>query len=157
MAALFFKWFFLFHPFYVSVTEIQHNAKEKTLEISCKMFTNDLEATLEKSLHVKVDLAETGDKKAADKLIAAYVEKHLHLKVDGRPVALEFAGSERQAEAVWSYFQVKDIPAVKRIDISNSLLYDGFEQEINLMHVSAGGVRKSTKLNYPDTNTSFDF
>ena len=34
------------HPIYVSVTEIQHNAKDKTLEISCKIFTSDFEAIL---------------------------------------------------------------------------------------------------------------
>ena len=38
----------ILHPFYVSVTEINHNAADKTLEISCKMFTEDLEEILEK-------------------------------------------------------------------------------------------------------------
>ncbi|MEI8059397.1 MAG: DUF6702 family protein, partial [Ferruginibacter sp.] len=31
------------HPLFVSVTEIEHNAKDKTLEISCKIFTDDFE------------------------------------------------------------------------------------------------------------------
>ena len=34
------------HPIFVSVTEIEHNAKDKTLEISCKIFTDDFEKTL---------------------------------------------------------------------------------------------------------------
>jgi len=37
------------HPFYVSVTEISHNAKDKIIEISCKIFADDLEMTLTKS------------------------------------------------------------------------------------------------------------
>ena len=36
------------HPFFVSVTEINHNAKDKTIEIACKIFTDDFE-TLSKS------------------------------------------------------------------------------------------------------------
>jgi Domain of unknown function (DUF6702) len=36
------------HPLYISVTEINHNAKDRILEVSCKIFTNDLETVLEK-------------------------------------------------------------------------------------------------------------
>ena len=42
-----------FHPFYISITEINHNAKDKTLEISCKMFAEDLEETLNKNYKTK--------------------------------------------------------------------------------------------------------
>lgn len=145
------------HPLYISVTEIDHNAKDKTLEVSCKMFTNDFEATLEKSVHAKVDLSDPKDKKAADKLIEEYVEHHLQLKVDGKAVSLQFVGSEKEADGTWSYFVVNNIPAVKRIDVANSLLYDNFPTETNIMHVSVGGEKKSSRLNYPDVNAVFEF
>lgn len=158
MAASLFKWFFLvLHPLYISVTEINHNAKDKTLEISCKMFTNDLEAALEKSAHAKVDLSDPKNKKVTDQLIADYIGKHLQLKVDGKTVVLHFVGSEKEADGTWSYFQVNDVAGVKKIDLLNNLLYDNFEQEINIMHVTVGGEKKSTRLNYPDTNASFMF
>ncbi len=145
------------HPFYISVTEISHNAKDKALEISCKLFTNDFEAVLEKNLHTRIDLSATAPaaKKIADGYIAAYISKNLQIKVDGKPVSLQFAGSEREDEATWSYFQVVNIPSVKKLDIVNSLLYDGFDKEINIMHVSVGGERKSGKLGYPETGITF--
>jgi hypothetical protein len=165
MAASLFKWFFLIylsantgaHPLYITVTEISHNAKDKTLEISCKAFTNDLETVLEKMAKTKVDLAAAADKKATDQLIGAYVEKHLLLKCDGKPVQLHFIGSEKEADGTWSYFQVNDIATVKKIDVVNNLLYDGFEQEINIMHVTVGGERKSFRLDYPVAAASFQF
>jgi len=170
MAASLFKWLFASaflpfalafatakHPLYICVTQINHNAKDKTLEISCKMFTNDFESVLEKLTHSKVDLSDPAGKKSADKLIADYISRHLQLKVDGRPVVLQYAGNEKEADGTWSYFQVNNVPAVKRIDIVNSLLYDGFDQQINIMHVTVGGVRKSSRLNYPDTAVSFEF
>ena len=158
MAASLFKWLvILLHPLYITVTEINHNAKDKTLEISCKMFTNDFEAVLEKAAHTRVDLSDAKNKAATDKLIADYVGKHLLLKVDGRPVQLQFVGSEKEEDGTWSYFQVSNISSVKKIDISNSLLYDNFNQEINIMHVSAGGVKKSTRLDYPVSAAAFEF
>jgi hypothetical protein len=145
------------HPLYVTVTEVSHNAKDKILEISCKIFTNDFEAALEKASNTKVDLADPKDKPAADKLVNDYVIKHLQLKVDGKPVGLQFVGSEKETDATWSYFQVPNIATVKRIDIMNNLLYESFSNEINIMHVSANGNKKSGKLNSPDTNTFFEF
>ena len=147
----------VFHPFYVSVTEINHNVKDKILEISCKLFTSDLEAVLEKNLHTKVDLSSPTDKKTSDGYIAAYVTKNLQIKVDGKPVALQFVGSEKEQDASWCYFQVNNVAAVKKIDITNSLLYDGFDKEINIMHVSVGGDRKSGKVEYPETGISFSW
>ena len=167
MVTSLFKWFgvaFLLtglaarpHPLYISVTELKHNAKDKILEVSCKMFTNDLEAALEKMAKTHVDLSLAKDKAAADKLIEEYVERHLRLKVDGRPAVLHFVGSEKENDGTWSYFQVNDVPAVKRIDIINDLLYDSFNQQIGIMHVTVGGQRKSTRLDYPEANASFDF
>jgi len=158
MAPSLFKWLILLaHPLYITVTDINHNVKDKTLEISCKMFTNDFEAVLEKTAHVKVDLSDGKNKTVTDKLIADYVEKHLLLKVDGQPAVLQFVGSEKQEDGTWSYFQVNNVPTVKKIDVSNSLLYDNFNQEINIMHASVGGVKKSTRLDYPASAASFEF
>ena len=148
---------YLAHPLYITVTEISHNAKDKTLEISCKTFTNDLETVLEKMAKTKVDLSDAAGKKSSDQLIGAYVEKHLQLKCDGKAVVLHFVGSEKEADGTWSYFQVNDIVTVKRIDVVNNLLYDGFEQEINIMHVTVGGERKSFRLDYPVAAASFQF
>ncbi len=145
------------HPLYISVTEINHNAKDKILEVSCKIFTNDFEAVLEKMSGSRVDLSAAATKAATDKLIDAYVEKHLRLKVDGKPVVLHFVGSEQENDGTWSYFQVNDVPAVKRIDAVNELLYDSFNQQINIMHVTVGGQRKSLKLDYPDATAVFEF
>jgi len=145
------------HPLYISVTEITHNPKDKILEVSVKIFTNDFESVLEKTSGNRVDLSAAADKAAAGKLIEAYVEKHLRLKVDGKPVTLHFVGNENENDGTWSYFQVNDISSVKRIDAVNDLLYDGFSQQINIMHVTVGGVRKSTRLDYPTANASFEF
>jgi len=145
------------HPLYITVTEIKHNPKDKILEISCKIFTNDLEAVLEKQAKTKVDLSSEKDRAANERLIDEYIEKHLRLKVDGKPAGLHWVGSEKESDGTWCYLQVNDVPAVKRIDAVDDLLYDGFSQQINIMHVTVGGDRKSTRLDCPEANASFQF
>ena len=68
MASSFYKWLLIpvlgivlssagpstrLHPFHVSVVEINHNATDKTLEISCKIFTDDFEKVLAQNYKTK--------------------------------------------------------------------------------------------------------
>src|SRR5260221_2614213 len=99
------------HPLYITVTEINHNAKDKILEISCKIFTNDLEVVLEKGAKTKVDLSNSKEKATTDKLIDEYIERHLRLKVDGKAAGLHFVGSEKKAEWTLGYFPGHQVPA----------------------------------------------
>jgi hypothetical protein len=146
------------HPLYISVTEMNYNATDKNLEISCKIFTDDFEKTLANSYKAKVDLTKPADKNEADRMVKEYVKSHLLLKIDNKAVPLEFVGFEKENDAVWSYFEVQHISvAPKKIDIVNSILYDTYDKQINLMHVSVGGNRKSYRLNYPDKEAGFQF
>lgn len=166
MAILLYKWLLIFsgllpaarHPLFISVTEMNYNQVDRNLEISCKIFADDFEKTLASLSHTKVDLTSPPDKAAADKMVAAYVKAHLQLKLDNKPVTLEFVGYEKESDAIWSYFQVSHTAtAPKKIDVVNSILYESYDKQINLMHVSVAGNRKSTRLNYPDKEASFDF
>ena len=145
------------HPFFVSVTEVNYNAGEKTLEISCKFFTNDLEKTLEKVAGNKVDLSDPKTKEQNEQLITSYVNKHMQIKTDGRPAALQFIGTEKESDGTWCYFQSVKQEPFKRIDMMNNLLYESFDSEINIVHVTNNNIRKSTKLSSPDTNLFFEW
>ena len=145
------------HPFYVSVTEINHNAAGKSLEVSCKFFAEDLEQILEKDYKTQLDISSAKDKAAFDKDIPDYVGKRLSLIVDGKTVGLKYVGFEKDKESAYAYFEVDNVASVKSISATNALLHDFIDQQINIMHVTVSGKRQSTKLDYPDTKASFNF
>lgn len=145
------------HPYFVSVTEVNHNSKEKIIEVSCKIFTNDLENILRQKTKGAVDILHPKDKTVNNKLIADYLDKNVQIFIDGRNYKLEFLGYEIEDEAVWSYLQIKNISSVKNIKVNDTILYDYKKEEINLLHVSVNGVRKSTKLTNPETTALFEF
>ncbi len=162
MAVGLFKWLtaslvLLLHPFFVSVTEVQHNAADKTLEISVKIFIDDFEKTLTQASGSPVDLSNPKDPAKAGQLVFDYLRRHLKLKVNGQPVSLEWVGYEKEKEAAWCYLQVNGVPQVQKVEIDNTLLYDAFDKQINIMHVVVNGNRKSTKVAYPDAQVAFSF
>ena len=168
MASILYKWFFTtalcflysgtsMHPIYVSVTTIEHNAKEKTLEVSCKLFTDDFEKVLRNTYKTSVDLINPKDRSAIDRLINEYVQQHLKISTNGKPAILKYLGYEQEEEGITSYFEAENITQVKTIAIYNNLLYEYQMEQLGLMHITVAGIRKSTKLNNPNDKVMIEF
>lgn len=145
------------HPFYASVTEINHNAREKTLEISCKVFADDFEKILEDMHHTPLDIYKPANREQLQVFMRDYLLQHLQIMLDGKPVRLSFLGYETEEQSAWCYLQVTSVEAPHRVDIDNDIFYETYHSQINIMHVMVGGKRQSTKLDYPDTKASFNF
>lgn len=145
------------HPFHVSTTEINHNEKDKTLEISCRIFIDDFESALEKQFKTKADLSKEEMKTAMDTLVKKYILDHLKIKPDNRSAALNYVGFEKESDAAWVYLQVDNIASVKKLEIVNSILFDLFDDQMSIIHVKVNGIRKSTKLDYPEKQAVFNF
>lgn len=147
----------ILHPFYVSVVEIDQNSKEKSLEVSVRIFTEDFEATLKKYGNTKLDLLHPTDKAATDKLVNTYLQNKLHIKVDGKPVTMQYIGYEQRLESIWVYLEIDNITTLKKVDINCNLLYEFEEKQTNIFHVKANGVEKSYKLDNPKAVVGFEF
>lgn len=145
------------HPFYVGVVEVAHNKGAATLELSCKLFAEDIEAALEQQYKTSLDLTQSQQKATIDRLLADYVQKHLLVQAGGRAQPLRFLGFEQETESLYCYFEASGVRTVKTVVLRNSLLYDLTDKQVNIMHVVVDGVRKSYKLDYPDTQASFTF
>lgn len=145
------------HPFFVSVTEFNHNPKEHTIEIGCKLFADDFETTLKAQYKANVDLTNPKDVKQVEGMINDYVQKHLKVKVNGKPVNLVFVGFEKEKEAAWCYLQVNNVASVKTMEVKNDLLYETYPAQIGIMHAVVGGLRKSTRVSYPESNAVFEW
>ncbi|MDB5087197.1 MAG: hypothetical protein JWR09_1191 [Mucilaginibacter sp.] len=143
-----------FHPIHVSTTNISYNNQDNKLEVICTIFTDDFEAALVKQYHTKTDLNKTEMHAAMDALVKKYIISNLQIKTGAAPLNLNYVGFEINKEATDVYFESDKIPAVKKIDVDVSLLHNLFDDQINIVHIMVGGVRKSEKLDYPAKRVS---
>ncbi|ANH83653.1 hypothetical protein A8C56_02220 [Niabella ginsenosidivorans] len=147
-----------FHPFHVSASEIEYNAKDNRLEISSKLFTDDFENVLARIYKTKADFSDKAFKPQMDALVTRYITTHLSVRSNGRILPLKFFGWEIDHEAVYVY-TIADAAgfAPPKITVENTILYDLFEDQMNIVHFIVNGKRKSDKLNYPDRKLQFSF
>lgn len=148
----------VFHPLHVSVVEINHNKEDKTLEVSCKIFTDDFEKILTKNYKAKVDLTNPVSKPAMDSLVKKYIFSHLSITVNGKPVALSYVGFETQTDASYAYVEVDNVAAMNKMEVATNLMYDMYEDQMNIIHATISGTnRQSNKITFPATNMVFNF
>lgn len=146
-----------FHPFYVSVTEMNYNAKSKSFEISCKMFAEDMEDVLKQNYKTQVDLSNEKQQAQNNHMMNDYMLKHLSFTLDSKPASFKFVGFEKEKESVYCYLELVNVPPIKKMAINNSILYDFKTEQINIIHVMINGKRESTKVDYPQSQASFTF
>ena len=141
------------HPYYISVTEIRADSKQHTMNISCRMFTDDLQNALYKIHHCKADL-EKGESQC-DEALGKYISDHLQILIGGKPIALKFIGYEIEEEATWCYLEVAFSYSGETVEVHNRLLYDFLPEQTNMVHFYRDGQRKSFKLVNPEEKVNF--
>ena len=145
------------HPFYLSVVDIKHDAKQQSLNISVKMFTNDIEDALKKTTSKHIDLLNPKNKAEMETELMNYIKKRLSFSVNAKAVNLDFIGYEREEDAIWAYFEVKKIIHPKTIKVDTKLLFDFLPQQTNIVHIEINGIKKSSKVVNPDSKIEFKF
>lgn len=145
-----------FHPFHVSSTDINYNPKTNTLEVSCRIFTDDFELALAKAYNTKTDLSSDARHKAMDVLVRKYVLSNIGFRTPSKLLALTYLGFEKDNEATIVYLESEAVQGLKKVETTNSVLYDQFNDQSNIMHFSGYGKRKSSKLDYPNRKIVID-
>jgi len=146
------------HPFHVSVMDMEHNAANQSIEVSHRIFLDDLEVGLKK-FHGKerVDTYKPEDTNELDSLIAEYLKKKVFVILDGKDMTFNFLGSELEGDARWCYYEIEGVPSVKEIEITNVALMEIFEDQQNIVHFKTNGKMKSYKLDRDTKFTTFKF
>jgi len=135
------------HPFYVSVCQIDHNDKNQSLEITFKIFTDDLELALEERIEDRLFIGSDREASQTDSLIDVYLYEKIQIAVDGQPAQLKYLGKEVEMQVTWCYVEVMDIAQVNEIRVSNKLLLEMYDTQTNLVNIRVGKEKKSMLLN----------
>ncbi len=159
MRKLFFLFAFLFsmfsfakevHPYHVGSVEVNYNSKTKTFEISAKFFLDDLENTLNKKYNKTLHFGEEKSKAGINEALNDYFNENFKLKNNNKLIKVNYVGFEEDKESVNVYLESEATEIPKKVETAVSLLYSFFEDQMNIVHIIVNGVRKSSKLSYPD-------
>ncbi|MFM2376485.1 MAG: hypothetical protein RLZZ165_1582 [Bacteroidota bacterium] len=135
------------HDFHVSITQIDHNPQTQSLEITLRIFTDDLEHTMRSLGGGELRLGEPRESPDANRLLLEYFQNRLAIRVNDQPSVLEWVGKEIEPDATWCYLEVFKVPVISSLQITNRVLMEAFDDQKNIIHLNASGQTRSLFLN----------
>ena len=130
------------HEYHISVTKLNYNASQKTLEISIRAFSDDLEKGLSLANDNRRILLRDGDDN--NPLVEKYLRKHLALADPERKLqTFNYIGKEEEADATWLYLEVPFSGNPEGWVMKNELLMEAFDDQVNMVNAKWGDDRKT--------------
>ena len=134
------------HVFYVSITRVKWNVEEARLDVSVRIFTDDLEEAIVAEGGPRLRLWTDQAREDRDRHVSAYLLSRLAFRVNGVDRELSWAGMEDALDATACAVQITDVDRVETIEVENRILIDMFDTQANVMRFEVGGQKKYVNL-----------
>jgi hypothetical protein len=160
---LFFGVFFLtltsfgFHKFYVAVYQINYAPEKEMLQITSRIFADDLNKALEKKYTKKHYLGTNKESPEDLVLLKKYLSENLIIKVNGQSKAMNFLSKEMEGDVLISYLSMKDISKLKSLEVHNAVLVDWDSEQQNITHFTILGTKQSFLFTASSTERMLKF
>ena len=121
------------HKFYVSIYQINFAPEKKMLQITSRIFMDDLNFVLEKKFKKRVNIGEPNESEEDD----------FSIKINGKPKEIHFLSKEIDNNVVVCYFKITAISKITSIEIHNKVLLDLNSDQQNIIQTNINGKKKS--------------
>lgn len=135
------------HVFYVTVTKVKWNPQQQRLDLTVRIFTTDLEQAIEAEGGPKLKLWSPDQRPEHERFVGTYLISRLKFRIDGQQAPLEYVGMADALDATACFLQIRNVKAVKTIEVDNQLLIDLFDDQANVVQFEMGDEKKFVNLN----------
>jgi hypothetical protein len=134
---------FAAHKFYVALFQVNYVSEKKMIQITARIFVDDLNNALEKKHNRKINLGSEMETAEDVLLLKKYLNEKCIIKVDGQTKVINFVSKEMEGDVLICYLSIKEIKKIKELDIYNAVLTQNNAEQQNIMHFNVLGVKNT--------------
>ena len=125
----------LAHAFHLSTSEINYDHKSKSIQISTRIFIDDLESELKVNGFTNLHIGTQKETANADSIVFEYIMQNLIIKIDDEVKDNFFVGKElsEELDAVWAYVEIPLSERRTQVSVYNSILTKLFDDQRNMV------------------------
>lgn len=131
------------HKYYVSITKIEYVKEKQSVQIITRIFIDDFERLLKERYDNEIVLASNNDETQIDKYIEKYLLSKFKITINEQESILNFIGKEYDGDVVQCYLEIENIKNIKSFSVENSVLYDMFSDQKNIVRTFINAKHKS--------------
>ena len=148
---------FTLHKFYVGVFQIDYFKEKKAVQITARLFIDDLEKALYKKHNKHIYITTKDEIAEANTLIANYLSEKLKIKINNKSQSLQFLTKEQEENIVICYLKIPFKDNIKDLEITNTVLSDIFKEQQNLVHLNLNSNKKTLLFTNTETNQKLKY
>lgn len=137
---------FALHKFYVSIYQINFAPEKKMLQITSRIFIDDLNNSLSHVSKQKTHIGEANETPEEVNIMKKYFLEHFSIKVNGQKKQINYLSKELEGNVVICYFNIKDISKLSLLEIQNTALFDLNSEQQNIIQTTVNGKKQSLLL-----------
>lgn len=123
--------FHTFHTFHTSLTRMDYNPKDKSIEINIQLFNHDVQPMIERRLKKNVDLEKTAE---VDTELFKYLEENFVFQnKNGESQKLKWVGKEFDTDMVYVYVEIPFDEDLAGTKLKNTIFFESFSEQTNLL------------------------
>lgn len=145
------------HKFYVAVFQLEYVPAKKVVQMTSRIFIDDLDAELSKKYGKKIYLGTPKEVKDADDYLKKYFTEKIQIKLNGTNKAIKFLGREIEDDVLICYYTIPAEAAVTSLTIKNTVLFDSFSDQQNIIHTTINRNKKSLLLTNDEPQGGLEF
>lgn len=158
MISILYSLFLFLHPIHVSVSEINYSEKDKALQITSRVFIDDLELSIRtQRKEEELDVTAPKNGLTTNQLVIDYMKEHFKIKIDGKPAKLNFLAVETEDLAFICYIEIENVKKLKTLEVFNDVITETHDDQSNLVHVTYKSPIKSARLMRDKPSEVFKF
>ncbi|WP_420317111.1 DUF6702 family protein [Ekhidna sp.] len=147
------------HPFHVSVSDIKYKEDQKVIQISTRIFLDDLELALRAYTgNETLDIMAKENWDFVNKNLGKYLLTRMKLWDEkGKEYELNYIGAEIEEDVMWCYVEIEKVKKLKQVKVWNSILHEVWGDQENLVHFRAFDDVQSARLYKGEDTEIFDW
>jgi hypothetical protein len=129
------------HRFHASLAELEYVPTTHTVEISIRVFPDDLEEALGRRTgkHVRLDVTPNAEQLAEQYVRSAFVLYDSSKK----EIPLEWVGMEVKTDSAWLFVQATVPDGLDGVRLRNAIFFELFGDQVNTVNVKRGGAKST--------------
>jgi len=134
------------HKYYISVTQINYIEDEQSIQIISRIFIDDFENLLRERYDESITLTIKDEAETTDLYIERYLREKIKIKINNEASNMVFIGKEYDADIVKCYLEIEAVKQIETFEVSNTVLFDVFEGQQNIVKTKINSKQKSLIL-----------
>lgn len=128
------------HDFHVSIAQAQWS--EGAIEVSLRVFSDDIEERLQKEFGEGITL----EKLPNNNLLGEFLLAQFSISQNEKQLTGRFIGMEVEYDLCYFYLEFECPSQPQSLNISNKILLDSFDDQSNIVNVEVGDILRSAFL-----------